>query len=80
MLDKEQIKEWKYNPVTIEFFKHLEGVKQEFRSASRYSPLTSIGGNTTATTAEYCAMQNAHVQGCVDAVQSIIDLELEEVL
>ena len=80
MLDKEQIQEWKYNPVTIEFFKHIEGIKEELRKTSRYSPLTSIGSKATATTAEYCAMQNAHVQGFIDAVQLIIDLQLEELV
>ena len=79
-MDKEQIHEWEQNPVTLLYKETLKEILKDLNETPRYFPTVNIGQNQTPITAEFCAMQNANLQGRIDAYQEIINLNMETAL
>ena len=69
-----QVQEWFSHPVTNEFFKLIKDKKAEVLEESRYSPISRDG---TPMTADACGMQNAHLQGVVESLNEVINIQDE---
>ena len=66
---EDQVQEWLSHPVTDSFLKYIKEIKAAYQEQSRYSPITVT---KQPMTADQCALQNAHVQGLIEAFEEVL--------
>jgi len=72
---QEQIIEWLDNPVTLFYLEILNKQLTSLQKSERYRPTMSIGDKHIPVSAEFVAMQQAHLQGQIESIQEISNLE-----
>ena len=72
---QEQIIEWLDNPVTLLYLEILNDQITSLQKSERYRPTMSIGDKHIPVSAEFVAMQQAHLQGQIESIQEISNLE-----
>ena len=72
---QEQIIEWLENPVTLLYLEILNDQITSLQKSERYRPTMSIGDKHIPVSAEFVAMQQAHLQGQIESIQEISNLE-----
>ena len=74
-MDQETITEWFDNPVTLYFLKLIKDRHAEINEAPRYRAFITGGDSQTPVTADFSAMQQAHLQGQLDILDDITNLK-----
>ncbi len=72
---QEKIIEWLDNPVTLLYLEILNERIASLQKSERYRPTMSIGDSHIPVSAEFVAMQQAHLQGQIENLQEISNLE-----
>ena len=72
---QEQIIEWLDNPVTLKYVEVLNERLTELQESERYRPTISIGDRQIPVSAEFIAMQQASLQGQIESIQEVSNLE-----
>jgi len=72
---QEQIIEWLDNPVTLLYLEILNDQITSLQKSERYRPTMSIGDKHIPVSAEFVAMQQAHLQGQIESIQEFSNLE-----
>ncbi len=73
-ITQSQIQEWFSSPVSKYYFDTVKDAIESYKSKPRYIP-RDINGNIITATA--CALENAHIQGAIEAFEEIINLKGE---
>ena len=72
---QEQIIEWLDNPVTLLYLEILNDQITSLQKSERYRPTMSIGDKHIPVSAEFIAMQQASLQGQIESIQEVSNLE-----
>ena len=72
---QEQIIEWLDNPVTLLYLEILNDQLTSLQESERYRPTMSVGDGQVAVSADFIAMQQAHLQGQIENLKEISNLE-----
>ncbi len=72
---QEQIIEWLDNPVTLLYLEILNERIASLQKSERYRPTMSIGDKHIPVSAEFIAMQQASLQGQIESIQEVSNLE-----
>ena len=72
---QEQIIEWLDNPVTLLYLEILNDQITSLQESERYRPTMSIGDGQVPVSAEFIAMQQAYLQGQIESIKEISNLE-----
>ena len=72
---QEQIIEWLDNPVTLLYLEILNDQITSLQNKERYRPTMSVGDGQIAVSADYIAMQQAHLQGQIESIQQVSKLK-----
>ena len=72
---QEQIIEWLDNPVTLLYLEILNEQLTSLHESERYRPTMTIGDRQVPVSAEYLAMQQAYLQGQIESIKEISNLE-----
>jgi len=75
IVHQEQILEWLDNPVTLLYIEILNDQLASLQESERYRPTMSIGDRQLPVSAEYIAMQQAYLQGQIESIKEISNLE-----
>ena len=72
---QEQIIEWLDNPVTLLYIEILNDQLTSLQESERYRPTMSVGDGQVAVSADFIAMQQAYLQGQIESIKEISNLE-----
>jgi len=75
MVHQEQLIEWLENPVTLLYAEILNERLISLRESERYRPTMSIGDRQVPVTVDFVAMQQANLQGQIENIKEISNLE-----
>ena len=75
MVHQEQIIDWLDNPVTLLYLEILNEQLTSLHESERYRPTMTIGYSQVPVSSEYLAMQQAYLQGQIESIKEISNLE-----